>query len=398
MKNRWIATLLLLAMALALVPTMAAAEPVVLSLTLGAKETYAINTSAITGAEGKQLVFATSNKKVATVSSDGVITANRRGTAKIAVGYDDTALAVCTVTVMAAPKKITMDETAVVLNAGETRQLAVTLSKKSASAAIAYESSDAAVATVDNAGKVTAVAKGAAVITARTFNGKEAKCGVLVLGGKAPEKLAVNVQSVSLLAKETFQLTPSVEEGADAAYFYATANKKIATVSADGVVTAKKKGATEITVKTHNGLTATVAVIVKGKLKDLYGCLTDKPKTFLKYAKKLKMKRDTTTDENTVMYYSDQAALIMTAKSCQVSLTPSTSPKYSLQGADPTMTAEQAAEKLTANGWALADTKTQDGIEIRAFTKNGDTTRVIAISVDGSDIKSLDAYWTWKTE
>ena len=394
MKNRWIAALLLLAMALALLPAVAAAEPVVLSLTLGVKETYSINSSAISGAEGKQLVYATSNKKIATVSADGVITANKKGTVKIAVGYDDTALAVCTVTVLAAPKKIKLSEAAVAVNAGETHQLNVTLPKKTASA-ITYSSSDTAVATVDNAGKVTAVAKGTAVITARTFNGREAKCGVVVLSGKAPQKLTLGVETVSIQAKDTFQLTPSVEEGADAAYSYSTANKKIATVSADGVITAKKKGTTQITVKTHNGLTASVTVIVKGKLKDLYGCLTDKPKTFLKYAKKLKMKRDTTTDADTVMYYNDQASLIMTAKSCQVSLSPSTSPKYSLQGVDASMTAEQAAKKLVANGWTLADTKTVDGKEVRAYTKGGDTKHVITVSADGSSILSVDAFWTW---
>ena len=395
MKNRWIATLLLLVLALTtLLPTMAAAEPVVLSLTLGVKETYAINTSAISGAEGKQLVFATSNKKVATVSSDGVITAKKKGTAKIAVGYDDTALAVCTVTVLAAPKKISFSEKSYVINKGDTQQLTVTLPKKTASN-LTYESSDTAIATVDNAGKVTAVASGTAVITVKTFNGKSAKCGIAVLDGKTPEKLTLNAETVSIQAKETFKLTPSVEEGADAVYFYATGSKKIATVSDDGVITGKKKGTTKIVVKTHNGLTATVTVIVKGKLKDIYGCLTDKPKTFLKYAKKLKMKRDTTTDANTVMYYNDQAALIMTAKGCQVSLSPTTNPKYSIQGADATMTAEQAAAKLVANGWTLADTKTQDGIEIRAFTKNGDTKHVITLAVDGSDIKSVDAYWTW---
>lgn len=396
MKNRWIAAMLLLALALtALLPAMAAAEPAVLSLTLGVGETYAIKTSSISGAEGKQLVFATSNKKVATVSAEGVITAKKKGTAKIAVGYDDTALAVCTVTVMAKPKKITFTEKAAVVNVGETKPLTVTLTKKSASASITFESSDTAVATVDAAGKVTGVAKGTAVITAKTYNNRSATCPVAVLGGKAPEKLTVNAQAVSLQAKETFQLTPSVEEGAEAVYTYATANKKIATVSAEGVITGKKKGTTTITVKTHNGLTESVSVIVKGKLKEVYGCLTNKPKTFLKYAKKLKMKRDTTTDSNTVMYYNDQAALIMTAKGCQVSLSPSTSPKYAIQGADATMTAEQAAAKLVAKGWALADTKTQDGIQISAFTKGGDTAHVITISADGSDIRSIDAYWTW---
>ena len=396
MKNRAIATLLMLVLALAaLLPAAAVAEPTVLSMTLGVKEKYQINTAAIPGAEGKQLVFATSNKKVATVSSDGVITANRRGTAKIAVGYDDTALAVCTVTVLRAPKKIEFAEKNVVVSVSDTKQLEVTLPKKTAST-LTFESSDTAVATVDGAGKVTAVAGGHAVITAKTFNGKSASCAVVVLAGAAPTELKANVETLSIQRKETFTLQPTVNEGAEAVYFYASANPKIATVSAEGVVTGKKAGATQIAIKTHNGLTASLTVVVKGKLKDVYGALTDSPKKFLRNAKKLKMKKDKTdTGATSVMYYNDQAALIMTAKSCQVSLSPSTSPKYSMQNIDASMTAEQAAAKLVANGWALADTKTVDGIEVRAFTKNGDATRPITISADGNDIRSIDAYWTW---
>ena len=396
MKQRAIAILLTLALALAaLLPAAALAEPVVLEMAMGLKEKFQINTASIPGAEGKQLVYATSNEKVASVSTDGIITANRKGTAKIAVGYDDTALAVCTVTVKAAPKKIAFSEKNVVLTVADVQQLVVTLPNKTASA-ITYTSSDTAVATVDGGGKVTAVAKGHAVITATTFNGKKASCAVIVLGGTAPTEVKLNSDTLSIQQKETFTLTPTVNEGAETVYAYASANKKIATVSAEGVVTGKKKGTTQIAVKTHNGLTATATVVVKGKLKDVYGALTKTPKTFLKNAKKLKMKKDTTSSSTTsVMYYNDQVALIMTANSCQVSLNPTTSPKYSVEGIDGSMTAEQAAAKLVGKGWALADTKTVDGIEVRAFTKNGDATRPITISADGNDIRSIDAYWTW---
>lgn len=396
MKKRAIATLLMLALALAaLLPAAAVAEPTVLSMSLGKGEKYQINTAAIPGAEGKQLVFATSNKKVATVSTDGVITANRKGTAKIAVGYEDKALAVCTVTVLGAPKKIAFAEKNVVVSVSDTKQLEVALPKKTAST-LTFESSAPAVATVDGAGKVTAVAGGHAVITVKTFNGKSASCALIVLAGAAPKEVKLNAETLSIQQKETFTLKPTVNEGAEAVYFYASANPKIATVNAEGVVTGKKKGTTQIAVKTHNGLTASVTVVVKGKLKDVYGALTNSPKTFLKYAKKLKMKRDTTgTSTTSVMYYNDQMALIMTANSCQISLNPTTAPKYCVQNIDASMTAEQAAEKLVANGWALADTKTVDGIDVRAFTKNGDATRPITISADGNDIRSIDAFWTW---
>ena len=395
MRNRLIAALLMTAlMMMALLPVGATAEPVTVNLTMGVKETYQINTSSLSVPEGKQLVYATSNKKIATVSAEGLITAKKKGTATIAVGYDSTVLAVCTLTILGAPKKIALSDKVLILSVSDTKQLTVTLPKKTASI-ITYESSDAAVATVDASGKVTAVSGGTATITVKTFNNRSAECAVTVLTGKAPTKLTLNVGTVSIQTKETFKLAPSVGEGEEAVYAYAVQNKKIATVSADGTITGKKKGVTKVAVKTHNGLSETVTVIVKGKLKDLYGCLTKQPKAFLKYARKLKMKKDTTADANTVMYYNDQAALIMTKDYCQVSLSPTTNPKYSIQGIDATMTAEQSAAKLLANGWALADTKTVDGIDVRSFTKGGDTTHVIAVSADGSDIRSIDAFLTW---
>ena len=398
MKNRWIATLVLLALALSvLLPAAAVAEPAVLTLTLGVKETYQIKTSAISGAEGKQLVFATSNKKVATVSAEGVITAKRKGTAKIAVGYDDTALAVCTVKVLGKPGSVKLSEKKLAVNVGESAQLTAKLPKKSASA-ITFTSDKPEVATVSADGKVTAVATGDATITARTYNNKTATCAVKVLAGKAPTTLKVGIEELPLFVKEKYQLAPTVEDGAEAAYSYSTSNKKVATVNGNGVITAKKKGSAKITVKTHNGLTATVTVKVKAKLKDAYGLLTNSTKTYKKTVKKLRLKKDPNPETGSVMYYNSQLALIMTANSCQASLNPAKKPKYSIQGIDVSMTAETAAAKLVNKGWTMSESKTVDGNQMRAFTKAGDTTRVITISADGPDIQAIDAFWIWKTE
>ena len=161
------------------------------------------------------------------------------------------------------------------------------------------------------------------------------------------------------------------------------------------MITAKKKGTATITVKTHNGLTATVKVKVRSKLKDAYGLLTNKTGTYKKIVRKLKLKRDPDPDSGTVMYYNSQLALIMSANSCQVSLTPSKKPKYSIQGADGSMTAEMVAAKLASKGWKLSGTKVVDGTNLYAFTKGEDTSHYITVNADGSDLLGLDATWTW---
>ena len=382
MKTRFAKQVLALLLMLALVvPAVAFAEPATVALKLGVKEKYQIVGSTIPGAEGKTLIYASSNKKVATVSSSGVITARKKGTVGIAVGYDTTVLAVFQVTVLAAPKKVTLSEKKLLISKDDTKQLVATLPKKTASA-IAFASSDPAVATVDALGNVKGVGSGKAVITAKTFNKKTAKCTVYVMAGPAPTSMALNAEAVTLYVKEKFQVTPTLNEGSDTLYAYSVKNKKVATVSSSGLITAKKKGTTTVTVTTHNGLTKTVQVTVKAKLTDVYGTLTSSPKNFVKYAKKLKLKKDNDPDFKGVMYYNSQLALIMTEDSCQVDLNPATKPKYSLQGVDVNMTLDEAKVKLIAKGWKEAGKSTVDGVDVYAFTNDSDANRGIAISTD----------------
>lgn len=72
------------------------------------------------------------------------------------------------------PAELSLNESGVLLAKGDSLQL-----KAVAGSATAYSSSNEAVATVDNSGKVTAVGKGNAVITA-TDGTLEATCGVIV--------------------------------------------------------------------------------------------------------------------------------------------------------------------------------------------------------------------------
>ena len=402
MKNRWFALVLALTLLVAALGGAAVAEaenPLATptaKVALGVGESWKIDVSSLLAPEGQVLQYKTSDKKIATVDADGVVTALKKGSATVAIGYDQTLLGLCKVAVVAAPKKVALSPKVVVLSAGDTKELSAKLSKDSASA-LTFASSNEAVATVDADGKITAVAGGKATITAQTFNDKAAECVVYVLGGKAPTTLSLNVSDVTIQVGETFQLTPSVDEGSDAYYKYASQNKKIARVGNDGVITGVKKGATTVAVKTHNGLTQTVQVTVKARLKDVYGCLTNDPKDFLKAAKKLKLSPDVdATDNATVVFSDDELALAMTAGSCQISLRAGSNPRYCVQGIDVSMTPQSAAAKLIAAGWAMTGSKSSDGVEQRAFTKGGDTTHYIVIATaDGTAIQGITAQWAW---
>ena len=231
------------------------------SLQLGKGERLPLAAQLPEGTASARIDYSSSKKSVVTVDASGALCAKKTGTAVITAMAFNGAKASCKVTVRKAPSKVTLSSKSLALCLGEARSLTAQLPKKSASR-ISWESADPGVVRVDEAGNLTAVAPGATTVTASTFNNKRAICNVVVLDGRAPTALALNVQSVTLGVKEKLLLSPTVGAGEAALYSYKTSKKKVVTVSADGVITAKKAGTAKITVSTQNGLTATVSVKV----------------------------------------------------------------------------------------------------------------------------------------
>ncbi len=400
MKYRWIARIVALALLMASLTGYAGVaegfgQTPSTSVKLGRGETCKFDISTIAAAAGQTLKYRSNNTKVATVAADGTITALRKGKATIGVGYDSTLLGVCHVTVVNSPKRVKLSEVSTVLSVGDVKTLATRLSDGSASA-LTFTSSNEKVATVDGDGNVTAIAGGKATITVKTYNDRTAECAVYVLGGKAPTTLSLNVPVVDIQVGETFKLSPSVDAGSDAFYKYASQNRRIATVNAEGMITGVRRGSTSVAVRTHNGLIQAVEVNVKARLKDVYGSLTNDPATYALYAQKLGLERDEDAPAGTVACRDGELVLSMTSSSCTVAVAAILNPRYCIEGIDTAMTPEVAAAKLIANGWALTGNKTSDGVEQRAFTRAGDETRFIAIATaDGATIQGILAQWNW---
>lgn len=113
----------------------------------------------------KNVTYKTSNKKVATVSKNGVITAKKKGTAKITAtvkinGKNKTVT--CKVTVKKPTIKLTKSSATLKVGATTTIKVKATPAGKAT-----FKSSNKKVATVDGNGKVTAKKKGTAKITVK---------------------------------------------------------------------------------------------------------------------------------------------------------------------------------------------------------------------------------------
>ena len=137
-------------------------------------------------ASNRNVFWTSSDQSVATVDNAGRVTALKAGSATITVTPEDGGkTATCSITVrekLYPVTGVTLDKTSVELTEGDVTILTATVNPSNASNRNVYwTSSDQSVATVDNAGQVTALKAGSATITVTTEDGgKTANCKVTV--------------------------------------------------------------------------------------------------------------------------------------------------------------------------------------------------------------------------
>ena len=207
------------------------------TLNIGDSKTI-IATTGPTKVNNDEIVWQSNNTKVATVEN-GKITAISSGSAIITAKYkkDENIRAEYKLNVVANVTKIALSETSGTLKEGESKTLtATTAPNKVDNNEIIWQSSNTKVATVEN-GKITAVANGTAIITAKYNKNENKKAEYKVTGTTEPTivfKIEINWHS---------------------------SNTKVATVE-NGKIIAVSAGTTTITAKTSNGKTATATVTV----------------------------------------------------------------------------------------------------------------------------------------
>lgn len=129
-------------------------------------------------AANKKLAWASSDENIASVNAGGQVTGKAPGTAVITVSAADGAgaQAAVQVTVIQPVAKITVQEKALTLAAGETAQITFAVQPENATdPTVVWTSGNEAVATVDAAGLVTAVGAGKCDITGTAADGSKVK-------------------------------------------------------------------------------------------------------------------------------------------------------------------------------------------------------------------------------
>ncbi len=217
---------------------------------------------------GRLVDWATSNPAVATVSNNGVITAQGAGTATITARLDDQTGRLV-VTVEPAPvSTVSVTPGVANLTVGQVQNL-VAEPRNAAGAplsgrSVAWSTSAATVATVSSTGRVTAVGAGSATITASS-EGKSGSASIVVVAAPiatvriTPPTATLAVGASTPLSAAGFDAVGNQVSGRTVGW--QSSNVAVATVGASGVVTAVAPGLTLVTA-TIDGKSATSSITV----------------------------------------------------------------------------------------------------------------------------------------
>ena len=218
------------------------------SASINVKGTVKLSVKSVTPSKAdKNVNWTTSNKKVATITSKGVVKGIKAGTVTITAisKKNKKVVAKCKVTVI--NPSIKLSSKSLTLNTvGEKNRATLKATVKGASKTITWKSSNTKIVTVDRYGNLIAKKKGSATITA-TSNGKTATSKVTV----TVPSIAINASKVSIYSAgtgSTVTLAAYLDGKAKTA-IWTSSNKSVATVSSRGVVTGKRAGTAIITAK-----------------------------------------------------------------------------------------------------------------------------------------------------
>lgn len=401
-------------------------------------------------ATNKSLNWDSSEPKIATVDQNGVVTAVAVGDCKIICSAEDGSgvNTECIVNVAervpVAVASIALNQSNVVMRLEDQApiQIMATISPEDAdNKNVAWESSDEAVATVDETGLVTAVSAGECTITCTSAENSEIKaaCNVTVTESNDPllvEKITLSESIISLNYKDEKKITATVtpSNADNPVVKWTSSDSKIISVDNAGNLTAKGLGTCTITCaatdtsKVVSTCTVTVKPFYKGhELVDLG--ITDasgnpiywatcnvgasSPQLYGNYYAWGETSTKTTYDWNTYKHCNEGNKLALT-RYCNSSSYGLPDKRIVLEGIDDAATYNWGEGWRTPSDAEIAKLRTEckwrwvstyNGIQVNGYTvtgkKEGYTDKTIFIPAagyyEGEELKSkatVGVYWS----
>lgn len=226
-------------------------------------------------ATDKELTWASSDSSVVTVDKDGYMTLTGAGTTLVSVypTYNPyNVMASCLVTVIGTPNSMTISETDVTMNVGDSSMLEVEFEPKNTATGITWTPNDEGIVTVSydeerRLATLTGKAPGSTNINIVTTEGLISNVKVTVKQPStalnlSPKELTIRTGDSSDL-KAVFSPTNSTDTIVWKSY-----NTSIATVSSSGRVTGVKSGTTFIQATAYNGKVAGPTQVIQVIVRD----------------------------------------------------------------------------------------------------------------------------------
>jgi uncharacterized protein YjdB len=216
---------------------------------------------------GRTVGWASSDEGVATVSTSGLVTAAKSGTATITATSEGVHATASIHVAAGGVAAITVTPGSIGLVAGKTQQLSASMKDAAGNAlaaqSISWSSANNSIASVSSGGLVTALHTGSTTISA-SANGVTGHAAVVVSAG-AVAGIAVSPSSMRLASGGTQQLSAKLTDASGntltQSVAWSSSNSAVAAVSSSGNVTAKAAGSATITAAA-GGSTGSSAITV----------------------------------------------------------------------------------------------------------------------------------------
>lgn len=226
---------------------------------MGISESFALEANVSKSEFAEPFEFTSSDERIVSVDSSGVITAHSPGEAVITVDARGYSSGECKVTVFNAPTMLVFaDNGGICLD--EKRTLATVVGENEFCADYTYTSSDPNVLLIDKEGSMKALKEGTATITATTYNGISYSLDYKVVD--QPKSLKLDKSKLTAYTGAELIFSPKDSTGNCREYYYTSSDNNIVSVADDGTLTACGKGSAVITCSTYNGKTAECKVEV----------------------------------------------------------------------------------------------------------------------------------------
>lgn len=215
------------------------------SILCGGTEKLEVTYNPVDTTDDKTISWTSDNEEVATVSTDGTVTAKGVGTANITATTSKGLEATCKVTVLPVElESIIIKEQNITINKGQSQDLTIVYVPENATEdkEITWSSENDEIVSVNEDGKITAHKVGKVTITATAENGKQA---TTIVDVKSPlESISLNETEKQLNKGETLQLNVIFnpdDTTDDKTITWTSTDNTVASVE-NGLVTAKSAG------------------------------------------------------------------------------------------------------------------------------------------------------------